>query len=152
MWLPEIAFVYLWYKKLKTTKIKVMSNVKTGFDKVTVGLFRNDFQDAVKELEAKYGVHISLGTLTYSEGEVRGKMTATKGEKPVRSSISEFKIGDIVSINHKKVDPNKQYRIVKINKKTIKVVNLNNKFNILKVSPGLLVKVNPQLQGIIDKF
>ena len=106
----------------------------------------------MKELEAKYGVHISLGTLTYSEGEVRGKMTATKGEKAVRSSISEFKIGDIVSINHKKVDPNKQYRIVKINKKTIKVVNLNNKFNILKVSPGLLVKVNPQLQGIIDKF
>ena len=49
-----------------------MSNVKKGFDKVTVGLFRNDFQDAVKELEAKYGVHISLGTLTYSEGEVRG--------------------------------------------------------------------------------
>ena len=129
-----------------------MSNVKKSFDKVTVGLFRNDFQKAVKELEDKYGVHISLGTLTYSGGEVRGKMTATKGEKPVRSSISEFKIGDIVSINHKKVDPNKQYRIVKINKKTIKVVNLNNKFNILKVSPGLLVKVNPQLQGIIDKF
>ena len=117
-----------------------MSNVKKGFDKTTVSQFRNDFQNAIAGLEAKYGVNISLGTLTYDEGEVRGKMTATKGEKAVRSSISEFKIGDIVSINHKKVDPNKQYRIVKINKKTIKVVNLNNKFNRFKVSAGLLIK------------
>ena len=129
-----------------------MSNVKKGFDKVTVGQFRIDFQKAVEELEAKYGVNISLGTLTYDEGEVRGKMTATKGEKLVKATINEFKIGDIVSINHKTVDPNKQYRVIKINKKSMKVINLNNKFNIVKVSPGLLVKVNPQLQSVIDKF
>ena len=117
-----------------------MSNVKKGFDKVTVGLFRNDFQDAVKELEAKYGVHISLGTLTYSEGEVRGKMTATKGEKPVRSSISEFKFGQIVTINHKKANPNTKYKVIKVNRKTILVENVNNKFNRFKVSAGLLIK------------
>ncbi len=130
-----------------------MSNVKKGFDKVTVGLFRNDFQKAVQELEAKYGVNISLGTLTYDEGEVRGKMTAKKGDKKlVKPQIHEFKIGDIVSINHKSVNPNLQFKIVKKNRKTVKVQNINNKFNIFKVSPGLLVKVNPQLQGIIDKF
>jgi NMD protein affecting ribosome stability and mRNA decay len=129
-----------------------MSNVKKGFDKTTVGQFRVDFQNAIAGLEAKYKVNIKLGTLTYTEEEVRGKMTATKGEKTVKPQINEFKIGDIVSINHKKVDPNKQYKIAKINKKSIKVVNLNNKFNIVKVSPGLLVKVNPQLQSVIDKF
>ena len=129
--------------------------MKGSFDKDQVGQFRNDFNEAVKHLESIYGVHISLGTLTYDSNEVRGKVTARKGDKPVnpvKPTIDEFKIGDIVSINHKKVDPNKQYRIAKINRKTIKVINLNNKFNIVKVSPGLLIKVNPKLQGIVDKF
>ena len=117
-----------------------MSNVKKGFDKVTVGLFRNDFQDAVKELEAKYGVHISLGTLTYSEGEVRGKMTATKGEKPVRASISEFRSGDVVKVNHKKVSSSKRFKVVKVNRKTILIENVDNTFDRIKVSTGLLVK------------
>ena len=129
-----------------------MSNVKKGFDKVTVGQFRVDFKNAVAGLEKKYGVHVSLGTLTYEDSEVRGKMTATKGEKAVKSKINEFKIGDIVWINHKKVDPKKKYRIAKINNKSIKVINLNNTFNIVKVSPGLLVKVNPELQELIGKI
>ena len=130
-----------------------MSNVKKGFDKTTVGQFRVDFQNAIAGLEAKYGVNISLGTLTYDEGEVRGKMTAKKGDKKlVKPQIFEFKIGDVVTINHKTVNPNLQFKIVKKNRKTIKVQNLNNKFNIVKVSPGLLVKVNPKLQGIINKF
>ena len=130
-----------------------MSNVKKGFDKTTVSQFRNDFQNAIAGLEAKYGVNISLGTLTYDEGEVRGKMTARKGDKKlVKATINEFKIGDIVTIDHKTVDPKRQYKVVKINRKTLKVQNLNNKFNIVKVSPGLLVKVNPQLQSVIDKF
>ena len=130
-----------------------MSNVKKGFDKTTVGQFRIDFQKAIEELEKKYEVNISLGTLTYDEGEVRGKMTARKGDKKlVKATINEFKIGDIVTIDHKTVDPKRQYKVVKINRKTLKVQNLNNKFNIVKVSPGLLVKVNPQLQSVIDKF
>ena len=130
-----------------------MSNVKKGFDKTTVGQFRIDFQKAIEELEKKYEVNISLGTLTYDEGEVRGKMTAKKGDKKlVKPQIHEFKVGDIVSINHKSVNPKTQFKIVKKNRKTVKVQNINNKFNIFKVSPGLLVKVNPQLQGIIDKF
>ena len=118
-----------------------MSNVKEGFDKITVGQFRNDFENAVAELEAKYKVNISLGTLTFDGGEVRGKMIARKGEKSlVGSTINEFKYGDIVTINHKTVDPKIQFRVVKKNKKTLKVQNLSNKFHNVKVSPGLLVK------------
>ena len=132
--------------------------VKGKFDKQQVEQFRNDFQDAVKHLEKIYGVHISLGTLTYDGGEVRGKMTATKGEKMIKPTINEFKIGDIVSINHKTINPNNRYEIVKINKKTLKVKNLNNIFNIVKVSAGLLAQAeslpagDSKLQGIIDKF
>ena len=118
-----------------------MSNVKEGFDKITVGQFRNDFQNAVAELEKKYKVNISLGTLTYDGGEVRGKMIARKDDKKlVGSTINEFKVGDIVTINHKTVDPKIQFRVVKKNKKTLKVQNLNNKFHNVKVSSGLLVK------------
>ena len=99
------------------------------------------FKNAIAELEKKYKVNISLGTLTYDGGEVRGKMIARKGDKKlVGSTINEFKVGDIVTINHKTVDPKIQFRIVKKNKKTLKVQNLNNKFNVVKVSPGLLVK------------
>ena len=117
-----------------------MSNVKENFDKVTVKLFRNDFQDAVKELEAKYGVHISLGTLTYSEGEVRGKMTATKGEKADKPKIYEFRSGDVVKVNHRKVSSSKRFKVVKVNRKTILIENVDNTFDRIKVSAGLLIK------------
>ena len=117
-----------------------MSNVKENFDKVTIGLFRNDFQDAVKELEAKYGVHISLGTLTYSEGEVRGKMTATKGEKADKPKIYEFKSGDVVKVNHRKVSSSKRFKVVKVNRKTILIESVDNIFDRMKVSAGLLIK------------
>ena len=118
-----------------------MSNVKEKFDKLTVQQFRRDFNDVVKELEEKYKVHISLGTLTYDEGEVRGKLTARKGDKPVKKSPQSFQLNEIVGINHKTVPSDNRYKVVKINKKTIKVKNVNNTFNIVKVSPSLLVKV-----------
>ena len=117
-----------------------MSNVKKSFDKVTVKLFRNDFQNAVKELEAKYGVHISLGTLTYSEGEVRGKMTATKGEKAAKPKIYEFRSGDVVKVNHRKVSSSKRFKVVKVNRKTILIESVDNTFDRMKVSVGLLIK------------
>ena len=117
-----------------------MSNVKEKFDRLTVQQFRRDFGDVVKELEVKYKVHISLGTLTYDGDEVRGKLTARKGDKPVKSTINEFKFGDVVSINHKTVSSDNRYKVIKVNKKSIKVQNLNNTFNIVKVSPGLLIK------------
>lgn len=123
-----------------------MSNVNEKFDKLTVQLFRKDFKDAVKELEEKYKVHISLGTLTYDGSEVRGKMVARKGDKPVKKEInfqnqSSFQLNEIVGINHKTVSLDNRYKIIKINKKSIKVKNLQNIFNVVKVSPSLLVKI-----------
>ena len=116
-----------------------MSNRKEGFDKLTVQLFRKDFQESIKSLEEKYGCHISLGTLRYDEGEVRGKMTAVKGKKLAeKKSENRFRVGDKVKINHKTIPSNNRYKIIKINKKTIKVQSLDNQFNIIKLSPGLL--------------
>ena len=118
-----------------------MSNVKEKFDKLTVQQFRRDFDDAVKELEEKYKVHISLGTLSYNDYEVRGKLIARKGNKPVRKETSAFQLNEIVGIDHKTVPSDNRYKVVKINKKSIKVRNVNNSFNIVKVSPSLLVKI-----------
>ena len=118
-----------------------MSNINAGFDKLTVQQFRRDFGDTVKELEKKYKVHISLGTLSYNDYEVRGKVIARKGDKPVKKEISSFQLNEIVGIGHKTVPSDNRYKVIKINKKTIKVQNVNNLFNVVKVSPGLLVKV-----------
>ena len=54
--------------------------------------FRTDFQLAVEQLEEKYGVHINLGVISFNANELRGKMTATIGEKIVRASKEELTI------------------------------------------------------------
>jgi len=53
---------------------------------------------------------------------------------------SSFKVGDIVGINHRKMDPSKSFRITKINSKNIKVVSSDNLMDQYTVSPSLLVK------------
>ena len=115
-----------------------MSNIKEKFDKVTVQLFRADFEKAIKDLEERYGCNISLGTLRYNDNEVRGKMIAQKGVKKETLKNSDFNVGDKVRILHKKADPKTLFRVVKINKKSIKVRNIDDLFDIWKVSSSLL--------------
>ena len=110
------------------------------FNRQNVREFRNDFQEAVAKLEKQYGVNISLGTINFNEGELRSKMTARKGEKVVKLSKDDFQVGDTVGINHKKINPKDQFRIIKINSKNIKVEKLNGS-GLMTVSPSLLVKL-----------
>ena len=53
-----------------------------------------------------------------------------------------FKVGDIVKINHKTVNPNDRFRVIKIMSKNIKVVKTNvpegHISGEIRVSPGLL--------------
>ena len=102
--------------------------------------FRGDFETAVAQLEKQYGVNIALGTISFSASELRAKMTATVGDKVVKPSKSDFRVGDIVSINHKKVDSKRRFKIDKINAKNIKVSEVEG-YAMMTVSPGLLVKV-----------
>ena len=53
---------------------------------------------------------------------------------------NSFRIGDIVGIDHKKINPSDNFRITKINNKNIKVVSTSDRFNMYTVSPNLLVK------------
>ena len=48
-----------------------------------------------------------------------------------------FRVGDTVSIDHKKISPNATFRIIKINAKNIKVQGDKGTYT---VSPSLLVK------------
>ena len=113
------------------------------FNKQNVREFRSDFQQAVAQLEKDYGVNISLGNISFSGQELRSKMTALKGEKVTPASKDDFKIGDIVGINHKKVNPNDKFRIYKINSKNIGVEAIAGEGRVgaqMRVSPSLLVK------------
>ena len=53
---------------------------------------------------------------------------------------NSFRIGDIVGIDHKKINPSDNFRITKINNKNIKVVSSSDRFKEYTVSPGLLIK------------
>jgi hypothetical protein len=68
--------------------------------------FRGDFQKAVAQLEEQYGVNISLGTIRFDVNGLSAKMKAEKGEKIIRATKDDFKVGDIVGITHKKVKEN----------------------------------------------
>ena len=53
---------------------------------------------------------------------------------------NSFRIGDIVGIDHKKINPSENFRITKINNKNIKVVSSSDFLKEYTVSPGLLIK------------
>ena len=78
--------------------------------------FRNDFQRAITQLEKDHGVTISLGTIRYDASELRAKMTARVGEATPLSTKNDFKVGDVVGIDHKKVDKDDRFTIIKITK------------------------------------
>ena len=113
-------------------------------DRKKVSNFRNDFQTAIAQLEKDYGVQISLGTIRFDSQELRAKITAKVGEATPRATKNDFKVGDVVGINHKKVNPKDQFRIYKINSKNIGVEKLNPGNGRvgaqMRVSPSLLFK------------
>ena len=113
-------------------------------NKQKVTEFRGDFEKAVAQLEKDYGVAISLGAISFNSNELRAKMTAKVGSPVVRASKNDFKVGDIVGINHKTVNSNDEFKIIKINNKNIKVQKINvgdgRVGALMNVSPGLLVK------------
>ena len=112
--------------------------------KQEVQKFRGDFQQAVAQLEKQYGVNVSLGTIRFDQNGLSAKMKAEKGEQIIRATKNDFQVGAIVGINHKTVDSNDEFKIVKINNKNIKVQKINvgdgRVGALMNVSPGLLVK------------
>jgi len=106
--------------------------------KVEVQKFREDFQLAVAQLEEQYGVNVSLGTIRFGVDGLSAKMKAEKGEKIVRASKNDFQVGDTVGINHKTINSNDEFEIIKINAKNVKVKGTGSR--VFNVSPSLLIK------------
>ena len=111
-------------------------------NKQKVQSFRGDFEKAVAQLEKDYGVTISLGTIRFDSNELRAKLTARVGEAPIKSTREDFQVGDIVKVNHRKVDPNDQFRVEKINNKNIKIMALDGSRSMINASPSLLIKIS----------
>lgn len=57
-------------------------------------LFEADFKQAVRELEEKYDVTVSLGRITYDENQFYAKMTVDNGRDP--DLIAEHQFDDEV--------------------------------------------------------
>jgi len=117
-----------------------------NFNKEKVGQFRENFGKAVKQLEKDYGCTIELGTIRFGKDELRAKMTAKIGER-VDKPKTIFAIGDIVKVIHPKVDDDRRFKIVKINRKNIKLEEIkvegHEKFGYgaFTASPSFLIKI-----------
>ena len=68
--------------------------------------------------------------------KIREAVSIRRSELSYSTKMS-FSVGDTVSIEHKKMDPNKTFRITKINNKNIRVEGAEGSDT---VSPSLLVK------------
>lgn len=105
--------------------------------------FRSDFRAATKELAEKYDIHIELGTITHEPHihEFRAKMTCQSGIAPIPTTSIDFDINQLVYIDHKKVSPTKEWVVVKINNKSIRLRSVDNPNETVKCAPSLMRKV-----------
>ena len=75
--------------------------------------------------------------------KIRDAVSIRRSELQYSAKMS-FSVGDIVGIDHKKIDPKQNFRITKINNKNIKVqasdVGDGRIGGIYTVSPSLLVR------------
>lgn len=75
--------------------------------------------------------------------DIRRQVEIRRSELSYETKAS-FRIGDIVGIDHKKIDPKQNFRIIKINNKNIKVqasdVGDGRIGGMYTVSPSLLVR------------
>ena len=101
--------------------------------------FRVDFENAVTELQKKYGVSINTGTIRYSDSELRFKVTARKGKVTPKLTKEAFQVGDKVKINHKSAK-GKEWLVEKIMSKNIRVSEVGG-IGMVRVSPSLLEKL-----------
>ena len=58
-----------------------------------------------------------------------------------------FRVGDIVSINHRKMDPNKLFRVTKINSKNIKVAENDGFGRVYGFTKFISKKIKSNAQG-----
>jgi hypothetical protein len=100
--------------------------------------FREDFDKAVEKLEKKYGMSIELGNIRFNGTELRSKLTATVGTPRKQHNINEFSVGDYVGIDHKRVEKNASFKVIKVNRVRVLVEGRDGeRFN---VQPQLLIK------------
>ena len=75
--------------------------------------------------------------------KIKEAVSIRRSELQYSANVS-FRVGDIVGIDHKKIDPKQNFRVIKINAKNIKVqasdVGPGRVGGQYTVSPSLLVK------------
>ena len=111
--------------------------------------FRKEYMNAVKALESKFGITISVGTITYTNTELRFKSTCklkSSTTHVVNPSI-RLKVGDIVRIDHKRFKSTDEFIVTKVNNKTVIVrPRGGNEFSMsYTVTKDLIIPTNANL-------
>lgn len=83
--------------------------------------FRNDFQEAVKGLESKYGIVISLGRISYGYDEFSGKLEAKSGDNKDDVMKREFE----KNCSHVGLDPEDYGQVFTQQGKDYKIIGID---------------------------
>lgn len=127
-----------------------MKNVNSEFKR-----FRAEFAKAVTKLEEEFEIEMKLGNINYDDSEFRVKITAknlaggVERTSPInfntKTTRPDFIVGDVVHIIHKKVNPEDEFEVIKINRKSVKVKVLSGRV------PGGIMKAHPSLIQLKSK-
>ena len=79
----------------------------------------------------------AMALVTSLPKDLQDKFTSELRNSQRQGIINELNIGNIVKINHKRIPSNHQFRVEKINRKNVKVKNLDSNA-VFTVSPTLL--------------
>lgn len=94
------------------------------FTKNNLSQFREEFNKLAKQLEKKFDISISLGVIRFDDTQFSAKMTSIKNNSNSEGTLikrDSIHVGDIVGIDHKKVNKNDEFVVVKINNKNMKL-------------------------------
>lgn len=82
-----------------------------------------------------------IRTTNKEELEVIKRMYDIQLSEIKHNHKESFRVGDIVKINHRKVDSSLQFRVEKMNRKNFKVTCTSNSFKKYNVNPSLLERI-----------
>ena len=77
----------------------------------TLSEFRQDFNTAVAEMQKKYGVKISLGSITYEENRFSAKLTVVNGKDAEEAERAAFD-ADVWKFSHLGLEKGMYKRVI----------------------------------------
>jgi len=91
----------------------------------------------LKKMDSNHNFFEAMKLVTALSKEQQDRFISEIRQFQRDNVFEQLQVGAIVKINHKKVDPTAQFRVTKINRKNVKVKQLNGN-NVYSVGASLL--------------